>query len=108
RAPLTAVPASTWRPSRTTPSRAERGGRVNEHKLIGAEVSYYTGKVRAYLRYKAIAFEEISASAEVYRDAIIPRTGVRFPSAAMPSGSATPRVNDRSFRSTCGAGSEPT
>ena len=51
---------------------------MNKHKLIGAEVSYYTGKVRAYLRYKAIAFEEIAASAEVYRDVIIPRTGVRF------------------------------
>ena len=48
------------------------------HKLIGAEVSLYSGKVRAYLRYKGIAFEEVAASAEVYRDVIIPRTGVRF------------------------------
>ena len=48
------------------------------HKLIGAEVSLYTGKVRAYLRYKGIAFEEVAARAEVYRDVIIPRTGVRF------------------------------
>lgn len=49
-----------------------------KHRLIGAEVSYYTGKVRAYLRYKAIPFEEVAATREVYRDIILPRTGVRF------------------------------
>ena len=49
-----------------------------KHQLIGAEVSYYTGKVRAYLRYKGIPFEEITASRDVYRNIIIPRTGVRF------------------------------
>lgn len=51
---------------------------VTDHKLIGAEVSYYTGKVRAYLRYKNIPFEEVAATRDVYRDIIIPRTGVRF------------------------------
>jgi glutathione S-transferase len=48
------------------------------HQLLGAEVSYYTAKVRAYLRYKAIPFEEVPATREVYRDVIVPRTGVRF------------------------------
>ena len=48
------------------------------HWLIGAPVSYYTAKVRAYLRYKQIPFFEIPAAREVYRDVIIPRTGVRF------------------------------
>ena len=48
------------------------------HQLIGAEVSYYTGKVRAYLRFKHIPFVEVSASRDVYRDVIVPRTGVRF------------------------------
>jgi glutathione S-transferase len=48
------------------------------HQLLGAEVSYYTAKVRAYLRYKAIPFEEVPATREVYRDIIVPRTGVRF------------------------------
>lgn len=49
-----------------------------EHQLIGAEVSLYTGKVRAYLRYKAIPFREVLATREVYRTLIVPRTGVRF------------------------------
>lgn len=47
-------------------------------QLIGAEVSYYTGKVRAYLRYKGIPFEELAATRKVYEEIIIPRTGVRF------------------------------
>jgi len=51
---------------------------VTRHRLIGAEVSLYTGKVRAYLRYKDIPFDEVAATREVYRDVIVPRTGVRF------------------------------
>jgi glutathione S-transferase len=48
------------------------------HRLIGAEVSYYTAKVRSYLRYKQIPFVEVPATREVYRDVIVPRTGVRL------------------------------
>lgn len=48
------------------------------YQLLGAEVSYYTGKVRAYLRYKQLPFEEVLATREVYRDVIVPKTGVRF------------------------------
>lgn len=48
------------------------------YRLLGSEASYYTGKVRAYLRYKGIAFEEIVASSRVYKEIIIPRTGVRY------------------------------
>jgi glutathione S-transferase len=51
---------------------------VAKHQLIGAQVSYYTGKVRAYLRYKGIPFDEIAATRDIYRDVILPRTGVRF------------------------------
>jgi glutathione S-transferase len=48
------------------------------HRLIGAEASYYTGKVRAYLRYKGIPFEEIGATRDIYREVIVPRTGVAY------------------------------
>lgn len=51
---------------------------ANSHQLLGAQVSYYTGKVRAYLQYKRIPFVEVSASRDVYREVIVPRTGVRF------------------------------
>ena len=48
------------------------------YQLIGAPVSLYTGMVRSYLQYKGIAFEEQLATPQVYRDVIIPLTGVRF------------------------------
>lgn len=48
------------------------------HQLIGAEVSLYTGKLRCYLKYKDIPFEEVIASQSVFRGVIIPRTGVRY------------------------------
>jgi len=51
---------------------------VKPHQLIGAQVSLYTGKVRAYLDYKAIPYVEVAARREIYRDVIVPRTGVRF------------------------------
>jgi glutathione S-transferase len=34
--------------------------------------------VRAYLKYKGIPHEEIAATTDVYRNVILPRTGVRF------------------------------
>ncbi len=49
---------------------------MGRQQLLGAEVSYYTGKVRAYLRYKRIDFEETVASREVYQQIILPRTGI--------------------------------
>lgn len=49
-----------------------------KHQLIGAPVSLYTGKLRCYLDYKAIPYEEVLATADVYRSIIIPRTGVQY------------------------------
>lgn len=43
--------------------------------LIGSPASLFTGKVRGYLRWKGVSFEEIAAAAEVYRDTIVPRIG---------------------------------
>lgn len=51
---------------------------MRRNQLLGGEVSLYTGKVRAYLRFKNIPFEEVTATREVYKDVIVPRTGVRF------------------------------
>ena len=48
------------------------------YKLYGTEVSLYTGKARAYLRYKEIPFEEFLSTAQAYKEVIIPRTGVRY------------------------------
>lgn len=57
-------------------------GRMRDNKgsaityiLIGSPASLFTGKVRGYLRWKGVAFEEITATAEVYRDTIVPRIG---------------------------------
>nr|WP_314624520.1 glutathione S-transferase [uncultured Noviherbaspirillum sp.] len=44
-------------------------------KLYGAEISYFTGKVRAYLRWKDIPFEEIASDAAAFREVIVPRVG---------------------------------
>ncbi|WP_133491122.1 glutathione S-transferase [Alcanivorax sp. 24] len=44
--------------------------------LYGGEVSYFTGKVRAYLRWADLPFEEVIASADVYRQIILPSVGV--------------------------------
>lgn len=46
------------------------------YKLYGAPLSYYTGKARAYLRYKGIPFEEILSTPEVYKSVILARAGV--------------------------------
>ncbi len=46
--------------------------------FYAAEASYFSGKVRPFFRYKAIPFEEIAPTPLVYRDIIVPRTGLRF------------------------------
>lgn len=51
---------------------------TNRYTLYGAPLSLYTGKVRAYLRYKQIPFSEVFSSRAVYKHIIIPNTGVRF------------------------------
>jgi len=47
-------------------------------RLYGAEFSLYSGKVRSYLRKKGIPYEEVTSTVKVYKNFIIPRTGVRF------------------------------
>ncbi len=43
--------------------------------LIGTEASQFSGKARAFLRWKRVDFSETAATPEVYRDIIEPRIG---------------------------------
>ncbi len=47
-------------------------------KLYGSDFSLFTGKARSYLKKKGIPFEEVTSTLKVYKNFIIPRTGVRF------------------------------
>ncbi|ALM90672.1 glutathione S-transferase [Alteromonas stellipolaris] len=46
--------------------------------LYGSEVSLYTGKIRAYLKYKQLPFTEVLSTLSVYKKIIRPKTGVTF------------------------------
>ncbi|MBN7797976.1 glutathione S-transferase family protein [Parahaliea mediterranea] len=46
-----------------------------QYTLYGGELSLYTGKARAYLRYKGLDFQELPATREVYKTIIVPRVG---------------------------------
>jgi glutathione S-transferase len=45
---------------------------ASPYRLYGSELSYFTSKVRAYLRWAVLSFEEIFSDAEVYRQIIVP------------------------------------
>lgn len=51
---------------------------TSPYTLYGAPLSLYTGKARAYMIYKNQAFEEVFSSFKVYKNIIVPNTGVRF------------------------------
>lgn len=44
--------------------------------LIGSQHSLFTGKLRAYLQWRNLPFLELTASGELYRQVILPRTGL--------------------------------
>jgi glutathione S-transferase len=48
------------------------------YTLYALPHSYYSGKVRSYLRYKRIPYREVTATLRVFKRFILPRTGVRF------------------------------
>lgn len=48
---------------------------MSQYTLYGADVSYYTGKARAYLRWRGVPFEEVLATGEVYKNIILPNVG---------------------------------
>ncbi|MBI1361153.1 MAG: glutathione S-transferase [Alphaproteobacteria bacterium] len=45
------------------------------YTLIGTEASYFTGKARAYLRWKGVDFSETVATPDIYSEVIEPRVG---------------------------------
>jgi glutathione S-transferase len=56
-------------------------------RVYGSEISYFTGKLEAYLRYKEIPYERIAMSAR-YVNRVVPRaTGVaQMPAVVLPDG----------------------
>ncbi len=49
---------------------------MNEsYTLYGGDISYYTGKALAYLRYKDIPFAYLQATRDVYKQIILPSVG---------------------------------
>lgn len=51
---------------------------MSNYTLYGTEFSLYTGKARAYLNYKKIPYDEVLSTLKVYKDVIVPKTGVKF------------------------------
>lgn len=45
------------------------------YTLLGSPHSYFTGKVRGYLRWKGVPYREILSTREVYKTEILPRVG---------------------------------
>ena len=61
---------------------------MTSYTLYGAEVSYFTGKARAYLDWRGVDYEEKPATQDVYKTVILPTVGWPvIPVAAMPDGS---------------------
>lgn len=48
---------------------------MTDYILYGGDHSYFTGKARAYLRYKGLDFEERMATRDVYKQIILPNIG---------------------------------
>jgi glutathione S-transferase len=45
------------------------------YRLLGADVSYYTAKIRAYLVHKRVPFVDVLATRAVFKAEILPRVG---------------------------------
>lgn len=59
------------------------------YQLIAAEVSLYSGKARAYLRYKGVPFDEVLATRPVIQSIVRPKTGLAMvPVLLTPEGEA--------------------
>lgn len=63
--------------------------------LIGTEASYFTGKARAFLRWKGVDFSEKIATPDVYSDVIVPAVGFAvIPVLLSPQGDVVQDTSD--------------
>ena len=68
-------------------------GRPLDVRLFSWQLSYFSGKVRAYLRFKArgadaLSFDDINASPAIIRDLLVPLTNTNVvPQLQLPDGS---------------------
>ena len=46
-----------------------------QYTMYGGDISWYSGKARAYLRFKDVPFQELPADREAYKKVILPRVG---------------------------------
>ncbi len=59
----------------------------NTYKAYVSHVSYYSGKLEAYLRYKEIPHRRIELNAKLMREVLLPATGVmKMPAMQCPDG----------------------
>lgn len=60
---------------------------MTRYKLYVSDVSYYSGKLEAYLRYKEIPHERIEINTRIMRERILPATGLmKVPVMQCPDG----------------------
>ncbi|MGD9604241.1 MAG: glutathione S-transferase family protein [Gammaproteobacteria bacterium] len=65
------------------------------YRLLGADVSYYTAKIRAFLLQKRLPFVDVLATRDVFRDEIVPRVGWPvIPVMTTPEGDAWQDTSD--------------
>ena len=60
-------PADLFHPANAAPA--------GTYRLLGADASYYTAKISAYLRYKRIPHHNVLATRAVFAETILPRVG---------------------------------
>lgn len=78
-------------PAHPSEARGRSPAALAHYRLFGWSFSYFTGKVRAYLRHKAhagaLGFEEVLATPQVRREYLLPATGTEtMPQLGLPDG----------------------
>ncbi len=59
----------------------------DNYRVYGLDLSYFTGKLEAYLRYKEIPYERVELTARSFRDIVLENTGLqKMPAVETPDG----------------------